>query len=116
MCSSDLKTKDPPSDLLHSLGWCSLLQGKYSEAEAIYRQTLQLRETVLGKDHPDTLASMNNLAISLRNQGKYVEAEAIDRQTLQLKETVLGKDHSNTLMSVMWPRKFTLQSGQVCRS
>ena len=94
------KTKDPPSDLLHSLGWCSLLQGKYSEAEAIYRQTLQLRETVLGKDHPDTLASMNNLAISLRNQGKYAEAEAIYRQTLQLRETVLGKDHPSTLASI----------------
>ena len=41
-------------------------QGKYAEAEAIHRQTLRLRETVLGKDHPDTLMSMSNLAESLR--------------------------------------------------
>jgi hypothetical protein len=32
---------------------------------------------VLGKDHPDTLASMMNLASSLDSQGKYAEAEAI---------------------------------------
>ncbi|RDW57770.1 hypothetical protein BP5796_12571 [Coleophoma crateriformis] len=74
-------------------------QGKYAEAEAMDRQTLQLGETVLGKEHPDTLGSMNNLAESLRRQGKYVEAEAMDRQTLQLKETVLGKDHPETFRS-----------------
>jgi hypothetical protein len=34
---------------------------------------------VLGRDHPDTLASMNNLATSLRQQGKYAEAEAMYR-------------------------------------
>ena len=37
-------------------------QGKYTEAKAIQQQTLQLQKTVLGKDHPDTLMSMNNLA------------------------------------------------------
>jgi hypothetical protein len=41
-------------------------QSKYAEAEATHRQTLQLRETVLGKGHPNTLTSMNNLAESLQ--------------------------------------------------
>jgi tetratricopeptide (TPR) repeat protein len=76
-------------------------QGKYAEAEAMNRQTLQLQETVLGKDHPDTLMSMMNLASSLHQQGKYAEAEAMNRQTLHLQETVLGKDHPDTLMSMM---------------
>ena len=60
------------------MGLASLIysQGKYAKAEAMHRQMLQLKETVLRKDHPDTLASMNNLAISLHNQGKYAEAEA----------------------------------------
>ena len=40
-------------------------QGKYEEAEKIYRQTLALSEKVLPKDHPDTLMSMNNLAFVL---------------------------------------------------
>ena len=29
----------------------------------------ELRETVLGKDHPDTLATLMGLAISLHSQG-----------------------------------------------
>lgn len=41
-------------------------QGKCDEAEPIFQQTLLLREKVLGKEHPDTLASMNNLASLLK--------------------------------------------------
>ena len=94
------ETKELLWRLLHNLGASSRIKGQYTEAEAMYRQTLQLKEAVLGKDHLDTLASMNNLASSLRGQGKYVEAEAIDRQTLRLMEAVLGKDHPDTLGSM----------------
>ena len=41
----------------------------------MHRQTLGPSETVLGKEHPDTLASINNLAHVLRDEGKYKEAE-----------------------------------------
>jgi hypothetical protein len=56
------------------------VQGRHAEAEAMLRQTLRLRETVLGKEHPGTLMSMNNLAVSLRHQGKHAEAEALHRR------------------------------------
>jgi hypothetical protein len=48
---------------------------------------------VLGKEHPDTLTSMNNLAGILRDQGKYEQAEEMLRQALRLRETVLGEEH-----------------------
>jgi tetratricopeptide (TPR) repeat protein len=95
------ETKELLRRLLHNLGSCSQMSGQYAEAEGIYRQTLQLQETVLGKEHPDTLASMMNLASSLYSQGKHAKAEAMQRQTLQLQETVLGKEHPNTLVSIM---------------
>ena len=34
-------------------------------------------EKVLGKEHPSTLTSMNNLASVLSRQGKYDEAERL---------------------------------------
>jgi hypothetical protein len=43
-------------------------QGKYDLAEPLYRETLQLTEKVLGKEHPDTLQSMNNLAVLLQRR------------------------------------------------
>jgi hypothetical protein len=64
----------------------------------MHRQALGLSETVLSKEHPDTLTSMNNLALVLGNQGKYEEAEEMHRQTLGMVKTVLGKEHPSTLM------------------
>ncbi|CUS15401.1 unnamed protein product, partial [Tuber aestivum] len=55
---------------------------------------------VLGPDHPDTLESLNNLALVLRNQGKYGESEGMHRRAIEGFEKVLGPDHPNTLKSL----------------
>ncbi|KAK8130828.1 kinesin light chain [Apiospora sp. TS-2023a] len=86
--------------LQHNVAECYDLLGRYSEAEEMHRETLALRETVLGREHPDTLDSMNNLALVLSSQGKYSEAEEMHRETLALKETVLGREHPDTLSSM----------------
>jgi hypothetical protein len=44
-------------------------QGKYTEVEQMYGEVVEVRERALGKEHPSTLASMNNLALALRDQG-----------------------------------------------
>ncbi|CUS11370.1 unnamed protein product, partial [Tuber aestivum] len=61
---------------------------------------LEGRETVLGPDHPDTLTSLNNLAITLQTQGKYDESEALHRRALQRRRKVLGSDHPHTPSSL----------------
>ncbi|WP_281361694.1 tetratricopeptide repeat protein [Acrocarpospora pleiomorpha] len=43
--------------------------GRLDEAETEHRAVLELRRRVLGEEHPDTLASRNNLAIVLSNLG-----------------------------------------------
>ncbi len=55
---------------------------------------------MLGKEHPDTLTSMNNLALVLKNQGKYKQTEQMHQQTLELIEEVLGNEHSKTFTSM----------------
>ena len=40
-------------------------QGKYEEAEMMHREELELSQRILGKEHPSTLTSMNNLALVL---------------------------------------------------
>ena len=72
-------------------------QGQYSDAERIFREVLQEREHVLGPEHPDTLATRNELEIALFYQGKYAESEAESRALLALKEKVLGPEHPDTL-------------------
>jgi tetratricopeptide (TPR) repeat protein len=88
--------------LLARIGSCEQTLGRYKAAELACQQVLRhrLRDEKIGKEHPDTLTSMNNLAEALSNQGKYAEAEVIFQETLALREKVLGKEHPNTLMSM----------------
>lgn len=44
--------------------------GRSAEATAISEQALAARERVLGPDHPDTLASRNNLANAYQDAGR----------------------------------------------
>ena len=52
-------------------------QGRYSEAEPLFRHALEASERTLGKEHPDTLVSVNNLAELYDAQGRYSEAEPL---------------------------------------
>ena len=44
------------------------------QAEALHRRCLAGSEAQLGANHPETLGSMNNLAVLLEKQGKLGEA------------------------------------------
>jgi hypothetical protein len=48
-------------------------RGKYKDAEPLCKRALEIREKVLGKDHPDVAKQLNNLALLCQNQGKYDE-------------------------------------------
>ena len=52
-------------------------QGKYKEAASLAEKALALAGRVLGREHPDTLTSVNNLAGLYQAQGRYGEAEAL---------------------------------------
>ena len=86
--------------LLDRIGHCEQMLGHYKGAQQAHQQLLGRREKVLGKEHPGTLISMNNLAIALSNQGKYIEAEKMHQETLALREKVSGKEHPETLTSM----------------
>jgi tetratricopeptide (TPR) repeat protein len=86
--------------LLYKAAWYADDMGQYEAAREMNQSALEAREKVLGREHPDTLTSMNNLASVLNSQGKYEEAEAMNRQTLATREKVLGREHPDTLTSV----------------
>ncbi|MCP4702881.1 MAG: CHAT domain-containing protein, partial [Gammaproteobacteria bacterium] len=66
----------------------------------LLQRALRVSEQVLGKEHPDTLTSVNNLAGIYRVQGRYGEAEPLYLRALRVSEQVLGKEHPDTLISV----------------
>ncbi|RDW70116.1 hypothetical protein BP5796_08513 [Coleophoma crateriformis] len=86
--------------LLHRIGHCQYSMGQYNASEISHRHAFELRKKEFGEQNRDTLASMNEIGVTLRYQGRYDEAEPIYRQTLQLREKVLGKEHPGTLGSM----------------
>ncbi|KAG7429090.1 Kinesin light chain [Fusarium oxysporum f. sp. raphani] len=88
------------SGLLFNVAAAFSIQGKYRAAAALYRETLEVKEKVLGKEHPSTLDSMNNLALVLDSIGEYEEASKMHRETLEVKKKILGKEHPSTLNSM----------------
>jgi tetratricopeptide (TPR) repeat protein len=92
-----------PIPLATSLSYLAELyrsQGRYAEAEPLYRRALQITEQQLGAEHPDTATSLNNLAGLYRSQGRYAEAEPLYRRALQITEQQLGAEHPDTATSL----------------
>jgi tetratricopeptide (TPR) repeat protein len=53
-------------------------RGKYKEAEPLCKRALEIREKVLGKDHPDVAKQLNNLALLCQNQVLYPRSILLD--------------------------------------
>ena len=63
-------------------------------------QVLAIRERVLGQEHPDTLTSMDHLALTLKSQGRDDEAVALMAQCVSLRKKKLGVGHPDTIASL----------------
>jgi hypothetical protein len=85
---------------LHNAAWYSNEKGSYNTAEEMNRGALKGYSTVLGEEHPSTLTSMNNLALTFLEQGRWKEAEELGAQVVETRKRVLGKEHPNTLISI----------------
>ena len=75
-------------------------RGYFPESKIMLTDVLEAHERTLGADHPDTLGSVNNLAICLQEMGQLKDAEVLQRRVLDARERTLGADHPHTLGSV----------------
>jgi tetratricopeptide (TPR) repeat protein len=75
-------------------------QGRYGEAEPLYRQALEIRQSALGEDHPSYGTSLHNLAGLYESQERYGEAEPLYRQALEIMRSALGEDHPSYATSL----------------
>jgi tetratricopeptide (TPR) repeat protein len=85
-------------------GWAvfflKVLGDSTAQLIAIAESLLADRERVLGRDHPDTLRTRNNLADAYMAAGRTAEAVALYEQNLTDRERVLGRDHPDTLRTL----------------
>lgn len=68
-------------------------QGKTKQALELAERSLQLRLTILGKEHPGCAMSLNNTAVIYTALADYAKAELLCVEALAIREKMLGKDH-----------------------
>ena len=90
----DVTNPDPLQEIarLNRLADRCSKQGRYGEAESLYRKAIGISESTFGQNS-ETAGLLNNLALILRSQAKYQEAESIYRKALQINQNLLGAKH-----------------------
>lgn len=83
--------------LLTTIGISLMHLGDAKLAEPRFRRAVELRTMRLGRDHPETLLSMNNLGRCLSVIGRLRQALSLLEETLELQSARLGPDHPDTL-------------------
>jgi len=68
-------------------------QGRYDEAEALYRRALDTVDAVLGHDHLEAAGLYHKLGGLEHARGRAAQGEALARWGLKIRERELGADH-----------------------
>ncbi len=90
----------PEANLLHWVARYDMARGSYLSARALNEHVLEFRRGELGREHPDTLRSMDNLAVMLSLQGDLAGARRLHEEGLPIRRRVLGPEHPDTLTSI----------------
>ena len=79
--------------------WCNLLGmhlwqlGDYAGARPCWERALQIREKILGEEHPDTALSLNNLGHLLHLLGELTEGRPYLERAVAISQKTLGPEH-----------------------
>jgi non-specific serine/threonine protein kinase/serine/threonine-protein kinase len=98
--SIDTRLEDQPevrAELAAIMGEVYGNLGLYAPSETLLEKSLEIRRSVLGPDHPDTVASMLSLANHSAQVGRYAESERRAADALAASRRVLGPEHRTTL-------------------
>ena len=88
------------ASLLHKMAKYLLEAGEYNAAKDMEEEAMNLRTAQCGTKHPDTLASIRNLALIYQRQGRNDEAERLLVQDTETMIRLFGWDHEDTLASL----------------
>jgi serine/threonine protein kinase len=84
-----------------NLGACHRSLNQQEKAAALFSKARATFMAELGPDHPETLESMERLALAYRGiDGKAREAMALFEESLRRRKATLGPDHPDTLSSM----------------
>ena len=63
------------------------MQGRYKEAETVYKMMLSVIEKAYGAEHPNIGIALNNFVGLYEIQGRQADADAVRKRMLELRNT-----------------------------
>jgi CHAT domain-containing protein/Tfp pilus assembly protein PilF len=70
--------------------------GEYSEAEDAAQRSLEIRQKIIGPNHPDIALTLTLLANAAYYKGDFARSEALNQRSIAMMEKTLGPDHPQT--------------------
>ncbi|MFH1313516.1 MAG: tetratricopeptide repeat protein [Candidatus Eisenbacteria bacterium] len=86
--------------LMEAIGIVYMYLGLFDEADTLSRQSLAIREEILGEEHVEVATIMSNLANVLHQNGEFREAQALHERALAIREKLLSPEHPQVVMSM----------------
>lgn len=75
-------------------------EGKYAESLASGEKVREIREKLLGVNHPEVARSLNHLGNLLFEKSDYVKAEPLYQRALEIRKKALGGDHPSVAQTL----------------
>lgn len=83
-------------EVLNELGVLHKLQGRFDEAEAVYRQAFELLEASGDADGDDAATLLHNLGGLAHARGDFATGEPLARRSVEQREQLFGRAHPVT--------------------
>ena len=71
-------------------------EGRYADAQKLLEHVVEIRESILGMEHPDTAIAYDRIADVYELRGDYRSALEYNKKALAIRERVLGAEHPYT--------------------
>ena len=105
--SLNIKSKSL-GELFYRSGFFQETQGKFNDAQVLYKQALSTFEKVYGLNHPEVAKVLRNIGFNYYCKGQYLKGIDIVERALDMDEKILGKEHPdvaqdlNSLGIIYW--------------
>jgi len=87
------------ADSLNLIALIDYFQGKYTDAEQLYKQAVLINEATRGPESPQLATNLHNLGLLYFQQAKYKEAEKSERAALEILRKATSIDHDSFALS-----------------
>jgi CHAT domain-containing protein/Tfp pilus assembly protein PilF len=74
--------------------------GKYGEAQLPAERALEIRERILGPEHPDVAVTINQLSVLHAQKGEYAKAEPLIQRAMDIRVKFFGPEHPSVAASL----------------